>query len=133
MLDKLRVHFVTMLTDPMIAVGLIVVIIAGFLLMIFDQLWLAVGLLVGFVSGMGNFYMLDRFFRSLGSQKENVSKAQIALNSTTRLMAVTAIAIICYFINKSLALGIMVALLGVQFLIVGRFMKLAMRLYKTKV
>jgi|GEM_PF-5614799 hypothetical protein len=133
MLDKIRAHFLLMLTDPIVALGAIAIVLACVGLFFFDHPLIAVGLVVGFILGMGNFYMLDRYFLHLSAAESKVSKAQISLNSSLRLFGITAIVICCFFISHALTKGIIIALLAVQFLMVGRFVKLVTKINRTEV
>ncbi len=95
------------------AVGALAIVLATMA----DALMFGVYFAIGLALGLGNA-LLVKFSVSSITAKENPAKARMALNSATRLLIVTAIALVIAFVFRPYGFGVLFGLALFQVLLV---------------
>jgi hypothetical protein len=101
-------------------VGALVVGVVGLVLaLVFSQPWLALGLGIGLGLGMGNFRLIVRSVLKVGRRMTGSTRRPLALNTLSRLMLLTAVALVLLWVEPPLGLGIVAGLAVFQFILLA--------------
>ncbi len=101
-------------------VGALVVGVLGLVvLLLFSQTWGALGLCIGIALGIANFRLIVRSVLKVGRRVEGDKRRPLAMNTLSRLMAMTVVALVLAWVKPPLGLGIIGGLALFQFLMLA--------------
>jgi hypothetical protein len=101
-------------------VGALCVGVAGFLLlMLLSQPWAALGGCIGIAMGIGNFRLIVRSVVKVGQRTSGSKRRPLAMNTVSRLMLMTVVALGLLWVVPPLGLGIVGGLAVFQFILLA--------------
>jgi hypothetical protein len=101
-------------------VGALVVGVVGLAaLLFFDQPWAALGLCIGLGMGMGNFRLIVRSVVKVGKRAQANKRRPLAMNTLSRLMAMTVVALVLVWVITPLGFGIVGGMALFQFILLA--------------
>ena len=101
-------------------VGALVVGVVGLAaLLFFDQPWAALGLCIGLGMGMGNFRLIVRSVVKVGKRAQANKRRPLAMNTLSRLMAMTVVALVLVWFVTPLGFGIVGGMALFQFILLA--------------
>ncbi|MGH8980960.1 MAG: ATP synthase subunit I [Acidimicrobiales bacterium] len=100
--------------------GALVVGVVGLVaLLFFDQPWAALGLCIGLGMGMANFRLIVRSVVKVGKRAQANKRRPLAMNTLSRLMLMTVIALVLVWFVTPLGFGIIGGLALFQFILLA--------------
>lgn len=101
-------------------VGALVVGVVGLAaLLFFDQPWAALGLCIGLAMGMGNFRLIVRSVVKVGKRAQTNKRRPLAMNTLSRLMVMTVVALVLVWVITPLGFGIVGGMALFQFILLA--------------
>lgn len=101
-------------------VGALVVGVVGLgALLFFSQPWAALGLCIGLGMGMGNFRLIVRSVVKVGKRAQANKRRPLAMNTLSRLMLMTVIALVLVWFITPLGFGIVGGMALFQFILLA--------------
>ena len=99
--------------------ALVVGVLGLVVLLLFSQTWAALGLCVGIALGIGNFRLIVRSVMKVGRRADANKRRPLAMNTLSRLMTMTVVALVLAWVKPPLGLGIIGGLALFQFLLLA--------------
>lgn len=99
--------------------ALVVGVVGLAALLFFDQPWAALGLCIGLGMGMANFRLILRSVMKVGARAVANKRRPLAMNTLSRLMLMTVVALVLVWVEPPLGLGIIGGVAVFQFLLLA--------------
>lgn len=99
--------------------ALIVGVVGLVLLLFLSQPWAALGLCIGLAMGMGNFRLILRSVLKVGARDGANKRRPLAMNTLSRLMLMTVVALVLVWFEPPLGLGIIGGVAVFQFMLLA--------------
>lgn len=99
--------------------SLVVGVVGLAALLFFDQPWAALGLCIGIAMGMGNFRLIVRSVVKVGKRAQANKRRPLAMNTLSRLMVMTVIALVLVWFVTPLGFGIVGGMAVFQFVLLA--------------
>jgi len=99
--------------------ALIVGVVGLVALLFFDQPWAALGLCIGLAMGMGNFRLIVHSVLKVGAREGTNKRRPLAMNTLSRLMLMTVVALVLVWVEPPLGLGIIGGVAAFQFMLLA--------------
>lgn len=99
--------------------SLVVGVVGLAALLFFDQPWAALGLCIGIAMGMGNFRLIVRSVLKVGKRAQANKRRPLAMNTLSRLMVMTVIALVLVWFVTPLGFGIVGGMALFQFVLLA--------------
>ena len=99
--------------------SLVVGVVGLVALLFFDQPWAALGLCIGIAMGMGNFRLIVRSVLKVGRRAQTNKRRPLAMNTLSRLMVMTVIALVLVWFVTPLGFGIVGGMALFQFILLA--------------
>ncbi len=107
--------------------ALVVGVLGLVVLLLFSQPWAALGLCIGIALGIGNFRLIVRSVVKVGRRAEGNRRRPLAMNTLSRLMTMTVVALVLAWVKPPLGLGMIGGLAVFQFLLLANVTRSMLR------
>jgi hypothetical protein len=87
--------------------------------LLLNQPWVAVGLCIGLAFGMGNFRLIVRAVVKVGRRMEGNKRRPLAMNTLSRLMLMTVVALAILWFVPPLGFGLIAGMALFQFILLA--------------
>lgn len=127
MFEHFQLPDVTAVARRTMLAALAVGVVGLVVLLLFSQTWAALGLCIGVALGIGNFRLIVRSVLKVGRRMEGNRRRPLAMNTLSRLMAMTIVALVLAWVKPPLGLGIIGGLALFQFVLLANVTRSMLR------
>ncbi len=119
MFERFQLPDVAAVARRTMVAALVVGVLGLVVLLLFSQPWAALGLCIGIALGIANFRLIVRSVLKVGRRVEGDKRRPLAMNTLSRLMAMTVVALALAWVKPPLGLGIIGGLALFQFVLLA--------------